>query len=282
MPINDYICRYTFLIEMRTVNIFVAAVMVIGLSACRPVQKSFDLTVVQYNVGVFDKYDGSGFEPVARAVSELGADVVTLNEVDSCAVRTGKVDQLSLFADVAGGWNYHFVSAMPFDGGAYGVGVASRPELEIIRTDKVALPKMNGFEPRALAVVEYWDFIICSTHLGLREEARLEQVKVINQYFDNIYPDCCKPIFLCGDFNSLPDSGTLRLLQQTWQLLTPEDLSFPSHMPDRCIDYIFVRPNGKKVTVKSAAVVQSLTTVDLATASDHLPVVLSVTVGCDR
>lgn len=51
MPINDYICRYTFLIEMRTVNIFVAAVMVIGLSACRPVQKSFDLTVVQYNVG---------------------------------------------------------------------------------------------------------------------------------------------------------------------------------------------------------------------------------------
>ena len=282
MPINDYICRYTFLIEMRTVNIFVAAVMVIGLSACRPVQKSFDLIVVQYNVGVFDKYDGSGFEPVARAVSELGAEVVTLNEVDSCAVRTGKVDQLSLFADVAGGWNYHFVSAMPFDGGAYGVGVASRPELEIIRTDKVALPKMNGFEPRALAVVEYWDFIICSTHLGLREEARLEQVKVINQYFDNIYPDCCKPIFLCGDFNSLPDSGTLRLLQQTWQLLTPEDLSFPSHMPDRCIDYIFVRPNGKKVTVKSAAVVQSLTTVDLATASDHLPVVLSVTVGCDR
>ena len=53
---------------------------------------------MQYNVGVFDKYDESSVGAVADAVRELGADAVSLNELDSCALRTGAVDQIAEFA----------------------------------------------------------------------------------------------------------------------------------------------------------------------------------------
>lgn len=247
----------------------------ISLFACKSVEQT-SLTIVQYNVGVFDKYEASGFDAVAAVVTELGADVVTLNELDSCTVRTGGVYQLETFAKEMIDWNYHFASAMPYNGGAYGVGVASKPEFEVIRTDKIALPRLDGREPRAVAVVEYEDFVLCSTHLDLTLNSQLGQVEAINHYMDSVYADCNKPIFLGGDFNCFPDSEPVALLKKTWTLLTPETVSFPSHAPDRCIDFIFVRPNGKNFTVEATSIPQSLQTADVATASDHLPVALTV------
>jgi len=233
---------------------------------------------VQYNVGAFRKYDSSSIEAVARVVREMKADAVTFNEVDSCTTRTGKVDQMAAFAGEMGEWNRYYAAAMPYRGGAYGVGVASRPELEIVRQDRIALPKLDGHEPRAVAVVEYKDFVLCSTHLDLTLESQLGQVKVINHYIDSLCADCGKPVFLGGDFNCFPDSEPVALLKETWTLLTPETVSFPSHAPDICIDYIFVRPNGRKVTVKETSIPQTLQTADLSTASDHLPVALTVTI----
>jgi endonuclease/exonuclease/phosphatase family metal-dependent hydrolase len=262
---------------MKSIKFIAMACLTLGLMACGSEQKN-TFTFVQYNVGVFDKYEGSGFDAVANAVRELGADAVTLNEVDSCTTRTGSVDQLAVFADTMGQWHHHYASAMPYKGGAYGVGVAAKPELEVVRTDKVALPRLDGHEPRAVAVVEFKDFILCSTHLDLTLESQLGQIEVLNHYVDSVYADCSKPVFLGGDFNAFPDSETVALMKESWELLSPEVFSFPSHAPDRCIDYIFVRPNGKKVTVESASIPMVLTTSDLATASDHLPVALTVTI----
>ena len=272
---------------VRLIRYFLAMSILVGLVACESSRnkdtnkdetKEVTFTMVQYNVGVFSKYDGSSVSAVACAIKEMGADVVTLNELDSCATRTGNVYQLEAFANAMGNWKYHYASAMPYRGGAYGVGVASKPELEILSSGKISLPKLDGYEPRAVAVVEYKDFIICSTHLDLTQRAQLGQVETINRYFDNHYSDCRKPIFLGGDFNCLPDSEPLALLKQSWTLLTPESLSYPSHAPGRCIDYIFVRPNGREISVEAASTPRTLQTADLATASDHLPVVLTVTI----
>ena len=262
---------------LKKVRVLGLALCAILLYACQSMEQA-TLTIVQYNVGVFDKYAESGVDAVASVVMEMGADVVTLNELDSCTTRTGNVYQLAEFAHAMGGWKYHYASAMPYRGGAYGVGVASKPELEILSSGKISLPKLDGYEPRAVAVVEYKDFIICSTHLDLTQGAQLGQVETINRYFDNHYSDCRKPIFLGGDFNCLPDSEPLALLKQSWTLLTPESLSYPSHAPGRCIDYIFVRPNGREISVEAASTPRTLQTADLATASDHLPVVLTVTI----
>lgn len=262
---------------MKTSRFLVVLFLTLVLSGCRAlVPVKTYVTLVQYNVGVFDKYEESGFEAIASAVREMGADAVSLNEVDSCALRTGSVDQISVFAEELGDWNKYYASAMPFNGGAYGVGIVSSPKLKVVRTDKVSLPKLNGREPRALAVVEYEEFIYASTHLDLTEESQLGQVAAINDYIDSVYPGDGKPVFLAGDFNCRPEGSTIQLVKQSWNQLTPDSFSFPSHAPDRCIDYIFVRPRGRKITVRSAEVPVNLQTADLATASDHLPVVLSV------
>ena len=267
---------------MRLINVLVVAGVCIGLLACGSTVESIELTLVQYNVGVFDKYEGSSFDAVARAVKEMGADVVSLNEVDSCAMRTAGVDQIAAFAAEMGDWNYFYASAMPFNGGAYGVGVVSAPDLEIIRTNKIALPRLDGREPRAVAVVEYKDFVFASTHLDLTKQSQIGQVETINHYIDSLYAGKGKPVFLGGDFNCKPDGETIRLMKESWTQLTPDSFSFPSHAPDRCIDYIFVRPRGNNVKVVSAEIPVSLQTADLATASDHLPVVLSVAIGPGR
>ena len=255
----------------------VMAFCAISIFACQS-QQPVSVTIVQYNVGVFDKYAESGFDAIASVAEETGADVMTLNELDSCTVRTGGVYQLATFAQKMGEWNYLFASAMPYDGGAYGVGVASKPEFDVIRTDKIALPKVNGREPRAVAVVEYKDFVLCSTHLDLTEQSQLAQVAVINEYMDTHYADCSKPVFLGGDFNCMPGSKPIELMKQSWNLLTPESETYPADVPRKCIDFIFVRPNGRSITVESTSVPRTLKNADLSTASDHLPVVLAVSI----
>lgn len=262
---------------MKLTKIFAMAAMAMGLFACKPAEK-VSLTIVQYNVGAFSKYEGSGIDAIVTAVKEMGADAVTFNEVDSCTTRTGVVDQLASYAQGMGEWNQYYAAAMPYKGGAYGVGVAAKPELEVVRTDKIALPMFDGREPRAVAVVEYKDFVLCSTHLDLTLESQLGQVKVINEYMDSHYADCGKPVFIGGDFNCFPDSEPIALMKETWTLLTPVTNSFPSHAPDRCIDFIFARPNGKKINVEYTEIPETLQTANLATASDHLPVVLKVTI----
>ena len=267
MLYNNVMNMYRFLL------CFCAAALLLGCQS-----KKTDVTFVHYNVGVFNKYDSCSVDAVARAVKEMGGDVVSLNELDSCARRTGVVDQIEAFAEAMGGWNMSYASAMPFNGGAYGVGVVSSPEFEILHSCKVPLPRFGGYEPRALAVVEYEDFVFASTHLDLVKDAQMLQFEVINHYIDSVYAGAGKPIFLAGDFNCEPDGPTICKVKETWTQLTPEDFTYPSDMPRKCIDYIFVRPRGRKVEVASAYVPRSLEAADLATASDHLPVALTVTI----
>lgn len=257
---------------MRLFKILLSACILCGFMACQ----SNEVTLVQYNVGAFHKYDSSSIEAIARAVKEMNADVVSLNEVDKCTARTGQVDQIAEFASAMGGWHHHFVEAIPYKGGSYGIGVASSADLKVVKQDEVHLQKFDGYENRALAIVEYEDFVYCSTHLDLTEASQIGQIEEINHYVDSVYKDSQKPIFIAGDFNSFPDSKPIALMKQSWTLLTPEANTYPSPDPNRCIDYIFVRENGKQVAVKNAEVLVSLQTADLATASDHLPVVLTV------
>lgn len=249
------------------------------LAASCAQREEISITLVHYNVGVFSKTDSSSVEAVADAVRELDADIVSLNELDSCALRTGSTDQLGLFAAAMGEWNSNFAAAMPFMGGKYGVGVASSPDFEVLKTDVLHLPRFSGTEPRAVSVVEFEDFVLASTHLDYKSaEVQIAQIEVVNHYVDSLYASSSKPIILCGDFNCLPESEPVSLMEQTWQKISPSQPTYPAVSPEKCIDYIFVRPNGNKIHVDSASVPTTLTHADLSTVSDHLPVVVNVTI----
>lgn len=262
---------------MKT-TIFLASILsFFALVSCA--QNEVELRLVHYNVGAFNKTSESSVDVIADMMREIGADVVSVNEVDSCAVRTGQVDQLAELAEKMGDWGCHYTAAMPFQGGAYGVGITYDPKLDLVKKNRVGLPKLSGSEPRVLAVTEFEDFVLATCHLDYKnEETQLGQIAVINEYVDSVYGGADKPFFLCGDFNCEPGSTPISEMQKTWTLISATDLTYPAVNSRKCIDFIFVRPRKTQVKVVGSKVYTDFTTGNVETASDHLPVVADVVI----
>lgn len=242
-------------------------------------QDEVALRLAHYNVGAFKKTAESSVGVIADMMREIGADVVSVNEVDSCAVRTGQVDQLAELAEKMGDWGCHYTAAMPFQGGAYGVGITYDPKLDLVKKNRVGLPKLSGTEPRVLAVTEFEDFVFATCHLDYKnEETQLGQIAVINEYVDSVYGGADKPFFLCGDFNCEPGSTPISEMQKTWTLISATDLTYPAVNSRKCIDFIFVRPGNAEVKVVGSKVYTDFTTGNVETASDHLPVIADVVI----
>lgn len=235
------------------------------------------IRLVQYNVGAFRKSGGSSLTMIADMMKELNADAVSLNEVDSCTTRTGKINQLASFSYAMGGWSGFFAKAMDHTGGSYGVAVSFKSSLTPLKTYSVNLPQGDDSEPRAMAVVEFADFIFASTHLGLTNSAQMLQLSTINNWFSAKYPSTSKPIFLCGDFNNTPSSDLISEVKKTWRnASTTGAYTMPSNNPRKVIDYIFVRSSDPSVRVVKTAVPKDFSTGTVATASDHLPVYVDI------
>lgn len=235
--------------------------------------------IMTYNVGTFTKFEDNSLRMVASMVKETGADVISINELDSCTVRTGGVYQLEKFAAEMGGWNYRFGAAMPYDGGAYGDGLAVRSDAEVLDTWSVVLPQGDGAEPRALVVMELDDYVIASTHLDhVSFDAQVQQVRAITEVMKLRYAGYAKPVFLCGDTNAAPDSDTMKEFSKSWTVLSPADKTYPSDSPEICIDYILALKGAGKYELVKSSVLQEFTSGDVASASDHRPVYAEVKV----
>lgn len=253
--------------------LFVSALMVL----CSCSQEPVSLRLAHYNVGAFNKTDSSSTDVIAAMMSEIEADVVSVNEVDSCTTRTGLVDQLADMSEKMGDWGCWYASAMPYRDGAYGIGISYDPKFKVVRTEKVALPKLTGAEPRVLAVVEFEDFVFATCHLDYKtEDSQLGQVAVINAYMDKNFADGSKPVFLCGDFNCVPGSAPIEEMLKSWKMISPAQLTYPAVDSRKCIDYVFVRAGRRKVDVVDAKVYTGFKTGDVETASDHLPLYVDV------
>lgn len=261
--------------------VLAAGLLVTGPSAearKRPVR------LMTYNVGAFGKELDDSAPMIARMIGELGAETVSLNELDSCN-RRHNIDQVQHLADELNGlsptgrrkgrWQGRFGRAMAYAGGAYGCGIVTRAR--VVESFHIPLPKGEGSEPRVCVVVETPRYVYASCHLDhIGEAARLEQARVLTEALRQRYGNGRKPVFLAGDFNDTPGSALLRQLSRDWTLLSPLEKSYSAKDPRECIDYIFVLHNGAKVSVLGGAVATDFVTGDVRTASDHLPVYVDV------
>ena len=101
------------------------------------------------------------------------------------------------------------------------------------------------------------------------QEARLAACQVIERAF---FKDYQGPALLAGDLNAVPGSAPLQRLGELGWFFT--DLGEPrftigAPKPDRQIDYVLVRP-------KRAWQVRKLQVMGEPVASDHLPVVMEL------
>lgn len=234
-----------------------------------------------YNVGVFSKSGTNTTEMVAQMMKEIGVDVLSMNELDYMNGRHN-VNQIQEFALKMGNWKYNFAPALlSYRNGQYGVGIAWKPELKFVKMDKMTLAQGDGAEQRALAIVEFEDFVFLSTHLDHKSAAaQLNQAKIIDAWAEKNYGATRKPVFVCGDFNALPESATIQFMKGNWTILSPLQPTYSAKSPSKCIDYIMVYKNAAdRVKTGEAKVPTVFKSGDVTVASDHLPVYVDVTIS---
>lgn len=255
-------------------------ILLAALFSALSIWGSYDLTIVSYNVGAFNKYVKNSSPAVAKMMKEVRADVIGLCELDSCSlVRNQRRDQLAEFVGQMGeGWFGHFGKAMSFGGGGYGVGAVVSPRFRIRDSYTIALPKGKGSEPRAAAVVETDRFIFACAHLDFADApSRLKQAEVVSEKLMERFKETGKPVILCGDMNAAPDNPTMDYFRENWDIVSPYDLSFPSDKPRACIDYIMVLKGSCNYRAVSRTGARTFfMSGNPKTASDHLPVVVKL------
>lgn len=247
------------------------------------------LRLATYNVGVFHKSGEDMTSEIAAMMRELDADVLSLNELDSCNTRNDCF-QLADFCSQMGEWRYRFSKTIDFRDGSYGIGVAFRPSLDSLYSLTYVLPKGDGPEDRVASVVAFPSFVFISTHLDhTSAAARSLQIRSITDFVSEHFASSSQPVFLCGDFNAKLSSEEMQSMLQDWTLLSPTDEmtasiptsslgTYPADAPNRIIDYIFVFKNGASCRVTGGGICTHFDSADVTVTSDHLPVYVDVVI----
>ena len=250
-------------------------IIAVLLISCTP-----KIKVLTFYVCSFGKFQENSIPDVAGIIKALDADVVSLNELDSCNNRHNSF-QLKELSSVSGLSSLHFASAFPFAGGAYGNGILSKAD--IISSETVNLDAHGGYEPRSIAVIETKDYVLASTHLDVSKTgANVLQARDLNDWFALHYTGYDKPVLLCGDMNATPESPVIEELSHIWERVSPIENTYPSENAEKCIDYIFYLKTARSVELVKSKVVKEINGIDVAKASDHLPVYAELKVGPRR
>lgn len=223
-----------------------------------------NLTIMSYNVRNCIGMDGvTDFQRIADIILNVEPDVVALQELDSATQRSVKVVVLDELAKLTGMYGI-YGPAISFQGGKYGIGMLTREKPVSSKT--IAL--RGSEEPRAMLIVEFEKYVTICTHFSLTTVDRLESVGII----DDIVSNFEKPVFLAGDINDVLTSEVLNKLQKKWTMLSnPELPTYPSDVPQKCIDFIFGLKNEDYIFRVGEAAVG-----DEPVASDHRPLWVKV------
>ena len=235
--------------------------------------KADTIRIFHYNVGAFNKTDATSISYIAAMAKETDAEFISLNEVDSCTLRGGKIFQAKEFAHAMGKWNYFFARAMEYDSGAYGVAIATAPSRPISHAYVVNLEKGDGSEPRALCVAECEDIVFATTHLDHKgPTSQLLQAKKVSSTLLSKYRGKGKTVILCGDMNAFPSSETIRSFENDWIILSDTlQYTYPAKKPNRCIDYVMLMKDSAPFSILKSETRSSFCSGDVKIASDHLP-----------
>ncbi|MBM81283.1 MAG: endonuclease [Planctomycetaceae bacterium] len=231
------------------------------------------LRVLCYNIhhgaGVDRKLD---LPRIARVITSLKPDIVSLQEVDQRVSRTNQVDQPAELArltkmKVVFGDNIEFGGGKygEFGGGKYGNAILSNHP--IVKHRNHRLPNFDDGEQRGVleATIRpaYWTepIVFLATHLDHRpkDRERFESAKVINRIIEKR----AGLSILAGDLNDTIDSRTLVELKKRWSPANKKPLpTVPVKKPSRQIDFILIRPPNRLKVVEVRVLSE-------AVASDH-------------
>ena len=238
-----------------------------------------DLVVMTFNIHHGEGVDGTvDLDSIAAVIRHAGADVVGLQEVDRhFDGRSGFEDQLTALGESL---DMHTAFAATLDlpphtpgdpRRHYGNTLLSR--YPISASSGVALPAPDGAEPRAVlsATIDIDDspLSVLVTHLGAGPDDERERQAVALS--EMVADDGTRTVLLV-DANDQPGSRTLRTLRtdlvDAWATAAGHGFTHPADEPSRRIDYVLVTSDLRMQNAR----------VEATSASDHLPVVVQLTV----
>ncbi len=249
----------------RLIIYALALTFLAGLGDALLAEQPTRLRVVSYNIHHGEGTDRKLDLPrIAKVITDAQADIVALQEVDQKTERTEQVDQPAELARLTG-LNVVFGGNLKFQGGWYGNAVLSRFPVSM---KNHPLPQLREGETRGMIEADIQvpglprPLKFLATHFDYRpdEAERIASAELVGKVSQN-WGD--RPALLAGDLNALPDSQTLKILLQDWQMANDEPQgTFPSDGPTRQIDYILLRPAGGWKVIEFRVL-------DEAVASDH-------------
>ncbi len=243
-----------------------------------------EIRVMTYNIHSCVNMDGRIFpERIARVIDGLNPDIVALQEVDNGQDRTRFTDQARIIAEYLDMEHIFLPLVVGSDNGknhGYGIAVLSRFPLEAVKMDR--LPGMAPKEPRGIIWVKVQTpagpVHLFNTHLSLYQKERKLQIQAITgeEWIKAVGEN--EPVIFCGDLNAGPKSPVYKELSsclQDAQIVTPSPRTpqptFFSRNPIFRIDHIFISDHFNAVDL------QVPRTDDAKTASDHLPLMVKLT-----
>lgn len=222
---------------------------------------------------------------IAALLGKLEADLVAMQEVDECSVWAGSFDHLDYLRAHAGykhaafGINNRRLGLMNL---CYGNAILSR--FPILDTETIVFGKKRlGEKGFLFAEIDVGGRVVpvVNLHLHFGSRARrLVQLDHLVSWLREKERERGKkwaiPPIVCGDFNT-PDTGddaTASLFSHLndygdYSLHPRLGLTFPSPMPRRALDFVFVPPGCKLVR---SEVIRSY-------LSDHRPVMVEFSVA---
>jgi len=222
---------------------------------------------------------------IADLLGTLGADLVALQEIDECSVWAGSFDQLDYlrahagFPHAAFGINNRRAGLVNL---CYGNAILSR--FPICETETIAFGKRKlGEKGFLFAEIDVGGRIVpmvnLHLHFGSRRKRLLQLDHLVTWLRGKERERGCGwavPPIVCGDFNNpdTRDDATAALLSHLsdygdYALHPLMGLTFPSPLPRRALDFVFIPPGCKLVR---SEVVRSF-------LSDHRPVMVEFSVA---
>ncbi|MDA8368487.1 MAG: endonuclease/exonuclease/phosphatase family protein [Nocardiopsaceae bacterium] len=213
---------------------------------------------------------------VARVIAACRADVVCLQEAPRFAFWRGRRRVLA-----------HRTGLVPVvNRRAGGLAILCRPGVRVLATGHRLLRRYPGLHLRAVSLVVLESpepgggpLTVACTHLDLEERARLQHAGEVVAHLRGMAAEHAAPPVLAGDINCAPDGAAWRLLAGELcdagaERPLGEPFTFTARRPRVRIDGIFT---GPELTVLGAGVpVARIAAADLASASDHRPVLAEV------
>lgn len=225
------------------------------------------MKIMSFNIqhGIDYLYGGVKLEIMADAIKKCDPDIVGLNEVFDEGTAEAFVPQAAILSKLTGLKYHYFAKAIDCgNNNPYGNAFISR--YPIISAETITVPDPDPrayndyYETRCVMKVKLENGVnVLVTHFGLNPDEQENSVKTILE----ILPQ--EKCILMGDFNSTPDNPILAPIMEkmtdTAVKFEKPFCTFPSHAPDRKLDYILV---SKDIEVISAEVPELI-------ASDHRP-----------